>query len=366
MNVIQDFESKLKIIGWEKVYSAREIMKTFWYDKWERFVWAINRAKNEIDDEKKKDENFIFIVNKSTGGRPREDVMLTLWACYLVLKKCDGRKENVQKLIQYLQGLIQEKKIESRVFKNTLSYEKIFIVWVAVLFFITFLYYLLTQVYYLSFYPHQYDFSQTVKKELSKEIEKHEKILKRYDDKIHSGIANFPEMLPQVNMDFDFSTTLNNYIIEGDKTLQFVQSQFNQRSEFLKSITGENLIKSYFLLWNASLFRDSCSLLSPKNCFAATKWSLKSFANFWEKTKNGYDILEVRKVKTTPEKNIYCVIYKYKLKYDRIDKEIVEIYNYTTTIKNWYEQISGRFCEKMEKGWKNIACPFQLKTYYCK
>lgn len=92
----------------------------------------------------------------------------------------------------------------------------------------------------------------------------------------------------------------------------------------------------------------------------------KIICKFWDKTKDGYEVLEVRKAKSFPDKNIYCVMYKYKLKYDTSWNDIVETYNYTTQTKNGIEQIDKRFCESIEKNGRKISCPFQLKTYYCK
>jgi hypothetical protein len=46
-----------------------------------------------------------------------------LGACYLVLRKCDNRKENVKILLAYLDDLLKEKKQKNKV--NNFNYEKI-------------------------------------------------------------------------------------------------------------------------------------------------------------------------------------------------------------------------------------------------
>lgn len=365
MDVILEFESKIKNIWWEKVYSAREIMKIFGYDKWERFLWAINRAKVEITDEKKREDNFFVTINKETGGRPKEDVLLTLGACYLVLKKCDQRKENVIILLEYLSSVLEETKNKQTV-KIFFGWEKVFLLIILTFVFSTIVYYAQTYVEFLQKDSvGQYDFNILNTQELEKERKRQEEVLKSYDAQISSVKVQTGVIISQ-DSPTEFTTQLDEYISKGWDILKNFDENFNVRSDFLKIVMWEDLIKAYFSLWNHELFRDSCSLLSIGNCISSTKWNLKAFWNFWEKTKDGYELLEVRKAKSGTEKNIYCVVYKYKLKYDTSNNYITETFNYTTQVKNGFEQITGRFCEAIEKWWKNIKCPFKLQTYYCK
>lgn len=368
--IIQEFESKLKLVWWEKVYCAREIMKIFGYDKWERFLWAINRAKNEINDDKIINDNFYFITNKDTWWRPREDVLLTLWACYFVLKKCDNRKENILIMKEYLENLLKEKKSEQKINKIKIPYEKI-VFWVIVIFLIlSFIYYITT---YLSFFINSkniYDFSN-FSKELKIQESIQNSIIKNYEENIFSS---WTSMVNQKTGALDWINSwsilqkldyLSDYINSGNKNLIFFDKQFNYRSDFLKGVYGENLIKYFFDLGNKSFYRDSCSLLSKKLCISNSKWNLKVFSNFWEKTISWNELLEVKKINQEKNKNIYCIKYRYKLKFDTSNNFITETFNYTTEFKNWKEQITQRYCENIEKWWKNIKCPYKLKRYYC-
>lgn len=374
MDIIQEFESKIKTVGWEKVYSARDIMKIFWYDKWERFLWAIERAMGEIIDQKVKDQNFFFCTNNSTGWRPREDVLLTLWACYLVLKKCDERKENVRMLREYLDEILTQKKYEQKkaYFFEKINMEKVFII--GSIFFLIF-----SVVFYLKNYT-DFLYSKNpsgilpytvTKKEILEQKNKQEVVLKEYDEKIFPSESSLQEITPPT-----FEDVLSEYI--GKIPQKWILKSFelweykiffegfNLRTPFMQSFSGVALIQAYFELWNQTAYRDSCSLLSKKMCLSGSKTNLIDFSNFWGKTLSWHDIQDIRLVYESEEKNIYCVQYKYKLKNDMSNESISETFNFTTEKKAWYEQIVGRFCEKIDKWWRNLNCPFVLQTYYCK
>lgn len=374
MDIIQEFESKIKTVGWEKVYSARDIMKIFWYDKWERFLWAIERAMGEIIDQKVKDQNFFFCTNNSTGWRPREDVLLTLWACYLVLKKCDERKENVRMLREYLDEILTQKKYEQKkaYFFEKINMEKVFII--GSIFFLIF-----SVVFYLKNYT-DFLYSKNpsgilpytvTKKEILEQKNKQEVVLKEYDEKIFPSESSLQEITPPT-----FEDVLSEYIgkipqkwilksFELWEYKNFFEG-FNLRTPFMQTFSGVALIQAYFELWNQTAYRDSCSLLSKKMCLSGSKTNLIDFSNFWGKTLSWHDIQDIRLVYESEGKNIYCVQYKYKLKNDMSNESISETFNFTTEKKSWYEQIVGRFCEKIEKWWRNLNCPFVLQTYYCK
>lgn len=372
MDVILEFKSKQQNIWWEKVYSAREIMKIFWYDKWERFLWAVNRAKDELNNEKKINKNFSFIIDKKTWWRPKEDVLLTLGACYLVLKKCDNRKENVDKLLKYLKNILEVEKQKS--IQNNLSSEYIKISWGKILLIFIIIFLLSILIYYFNSYfklTNQLDL-ENISKDIqnkNKQIIIQNKTFKNYDEKILK-IKNKEENIKINNweveaiQDINFSDILNSYIKDWWNVFKYFNNNFNYRSDFSMTIVWENLIKSYFEFWNKWLYKDSCSLLSKKLCLA-TSLNLSWFSNFWEKTKSWYENIKIKKVKFNWSKKVYCVSYKYKLKYDLKNDYISETFNYTTEIKNWYEQIIQRFCEKIEKWWRQINCPYKLENYYC-
>ncbi len=376
MDIIQQFESKLKRVWWEKVYSAREVMKLFWYDKWERFFWAIERAVAEISDEKIRGENFFFITDKSTWWRPKEDVLLTLGASYLVLKKCDHRKENVKILFEYLHNLLQEERQKSHK-KIKISYEKYFLIFLG--FFVVFSLWFYGKNYLHFFYS---DFwynilvDKNTKHELLEQKQKQERVFKELDEKVFPPVLGEKEMWEshqdvKSNSLSDFEIYLNTMISQG-KSLQKdsnlyinFDNQFNARTEFTKTLSWENIIQSYFDFWNQKAYKDSCSLLSKKFCLSASKWDFRDYASHWEKTQSWYNVQNIKKVKENDGKNIYCVTYSYKLKNDLSNDFIVETFHFATQVHNWYEQITGRFCERIEKWWKILSCPFQLNNYYC-
>lgn len=375
MDIIQEFESKIKIIGWEKVYSAREVMKIFWYDKWERFLWAIHRAMSEIIEQKKRDENFVFITDRATWGRPKEDVLLTLWACYFVLQKCDDRKENVIILKEYLNEILSQKKYNQKnntFFKN-INMEKIFVIFSVVFLIFSVMFYVKNYTDFLYVKNSSNILQYTVThKELSEQKNKQEIVLKEYDQKIFSpdsSVVSPQIILTPQNILKDYITQIPFQWVSKSFELweyqKFIDG-FNLRTTMMQTFSWVSLVEAYFELWNNKAYRDSCSLLSTKMCLSWSKTNLIDFSNFWEKTLAWYNVKEVKLVQESDEKNIYCVQYRYKLKNDVSNESITETFNFTTQKKWWYEQIVWRFCEKIDKWWRQIKCPFELQTYYCK
>lgn len=369
MNIISEFESKLKNVWWEKVYSAREIMKVFWYDKWERFYWAISRAKDDLNNQSKINQNFFFVTNKETWWRPKEDVLLTLWWCYLVLKKCDERKENVKLLIAYIDGIIRENKPKKNKIKKV-SFDKIFLFLVIIISISTVWYYVKSYISFTNSQNKNIYEDIMVANNTNNENQTNIQTWEIIEEQQKNEEVNLEEPKTEENINEEkiigFQDLFNNYIKSWWEKVFDIWKNVNYRNNFTKTITWENLVYSYFTLWNNGFFRDSCSLLSKKDCLSASKSDLSSFANFWDKTKYGYEILDLYKVNWNfDNKNVYCVKYKYKLRYDTSDNFITETFNYTTDIIDWVEEINWRFCEKIEKGWKKVKCPFELDNYYC-
>ena len=95
LNAQSPFDS-IKRIGKDgaEFWSARDLMPLLGYDKWERFNGAIERA--EVTAANQGHEGFSRLRENLPGGtKPREDVHLSRFACYLVAMNGDPRKAEI-------------------------------------------------------------------------------------------------------------------------------------------------------------------------------------------------------------------------------------------------------------------------------
>ena len=86
-------------------WSARDLMPLLGYEKWERFADAIDRALVSIanaggnpDAEASRLRGLPEVLpgaGKNPGGRPREDFILSRYACYVIAMNGDPRKPEV-------------------------------------------------------------------------------------------------------------------------------------------------------------------------------------------------------------------------------------------------------------------------------
>ena len=76
-------------------WSARELMPLLGYDKWERFLGAIERAEVTSANQGQQQGFSRLRENLPGGTKPREDFHLTRFACYLVAMNGDPRKPEV-------------------------------------------------------------------------------------------------------------------------------------------------------------------------------------------------------------------------------------------------------------------------------
>lgn len=372
MDIISQFETKVRFFGGKKMVSAREVMKIFWYSKWERFLWSIHRATETLDKERIW-ENFYFVTHKTTGWRPREDVLLTLGGCYLVLQHCDQRKQPVIEISKYL------KKLSREVEEGSVSLPPQKKAWnLAFVLFSIFL----GVVFVSLFFSQSSLFSQVWKQHIlddlifqadkKRQIEIEEKVFQEFDDKIFWSTQLLNEngiVWGKKNTIIEYASHLpqNSSMKWYDASFyQNFQEGFNPRTTFSQLLQGELLIEAYFEFGNYEAYRESCSLLGVKDCLASSKGDLGWFANFWKKTKNGYFDIEVKTVQDDGGKKSYCVSYSYFLRNDLSEFPIREVFHFSTEVRNWFEQITGRYCEQITKWSRNIACPFQLQNYYCK
>lgn len=363
-DIIKEFESKKEEISWTVYYRARNIMKIFWYDKWERFEWAILRTIKSINNEKIENENFHQVERQNTWWRPWKDFLLTKGACYFLIQNCDDRKKEVQIMSKYLKEVYQNQKIKKELIeKNQITFifsnfKVIFsIFFIFIILFLTFYYSSSSFQRYISLKKQEIsdiEYIAKLSKEMKKNEIKEEKKLQENTWSILELNKKTPEELFQESFEFYINKWWEQKYIDLWKTQ-------NSRNDFTIYLSWENLIKSYFLLWNKAFYQDSCSLLSRKYCNSWSK-DLSSFSNFWEKTTSWYEVLNVEKKQDW----IYCLKINYNLK-DDLNKEnsITETYNYQTEKINWIEYITGRYCEKIQKNWKNRPCPYKLSNYYC-
>lgn len=87
-----------EVTGFE-FWNARDLMKALWYKKWERFGLVIAKAKENcknswwnIEDNFLDEKEFFQYAGKTLKWwRPRENYLLTRYACYLIALNWDAR-----------------------------------------------------------------------------------------------------------------------------------------------------------------------------------------------------------------------------------------------------------------------------------
>jgi len=99
IQIAQNLESVKRITQDEnpmEFWSARDLMPLLGYLKWQKFVESIARAKESCKVSGYNiEDHFLPAPVKSTGGRPKEDILLTRFACYLIAQNGDPRKPQI-------------------------------------------------------------------------------------------------------------------------------------------------------------------------------------------------------------------------------------------------------------------------------
>lgn len=363
MQLREYFESIQQIHEGEKVYSARLVMELFGYQKWERFHGAIRRAYFNADVEER-DTNFFFIVQNDTGWRPLWEVLLSADALYLLVQYCDQRKQEVQDMRIFLLEILlpavhEPMHMSKKPFLFNISWRYIG-AWFLVLG--IFLY------FWISFAPSDDEYIN-----LKRDIEiqtayQDEKLTQMSDELQNEGLW---EEKDEENIDDFLTDFITNSLGQSYSLSQYQQYTlwFNARIEDLRDIWGIDMIYGYFILWNAWLYRESCSLLSPNLCNSLSLW-LDGFTRFWWKTTSGIHIQSITAVEDIDivDDNIrhYCVTYAYKIKDDASPDMIYETFHYQSEKNGTSEQITQRFCESVSKWERELKCPYQVQNYYCK
>lgn len=349
-SIILNFESNSVILDWEKYYPARQIMKVVGYNKWERFLGAINRAVDWINDREIIEKNFIFRTIKNTWWRPKEDVFLTIeWVLY-VLKASDQRKMEVWELTIYIEELIKNIELNNK----NLWRKKIFNFYFILFFIIIFL------IFWYFFTRNFLKLKEKTDSFFVSKVEIEKMMLKDFIN--FNKYTNLGEKNINNNED-NISNSLENIVDISKLELNEVNSEINKRSSFTENLKWEDLIQAFFAFWNIKNFRDSCSLLSKELCNVDYNYNSEVYKNYWEKVNWEYNLNSVKEI---PEmKWHYCVNYDYLLKNDISWNKINETMHYVIDEKNWNYEISKRMCEQITKNWRNIPCPFELNNYYC-
>jgi len=108
------FEEKKFTFNGVEAWSARDLQELLGYNKWQHFQYAMARAIESCEAGRhNSDRHFVPIegtlelepgrvftgarknLKGTKGGRPREDVILSRFACYLVAMNGDPRKEEI-------------------------------------------------------------------------------------------------------------------------------------------------------------------------------------------------------------------------------------------------------------------------------
>jgi DNA-damage-inducible protein D len=102
-------------------WSARDLMPMLGYSRWQAFIEVIDKAKNASRISDQLPENhFLQAPVKSSGGRPKEDLFLTRYACYLIAQNGDPRKPQVALSQTYFatqtrkQELLEQREYENK------------------------------------------------------------------------------------------------------------------------------------------------------------------------------------------------------------------------------------------------------------
>lgn len=87
-------------------WSARELQATLWYDKWERFEWAIERARESCKNSWQNPKDHFAGAGKmvplgSWAEREVIDYHLSRYACYLIAQNGDPRKSEIAQAQSY-------------------------------------------------------------------------------------------------------------------------------------------------------------------------------------------------------------------------------------------------------------------------
>jgi DNA-damage-inducible protein D len=120
-------EIKIEDETWFEFWSARDLMRSLGYKKWERFSLIIKKAKINcenswwkiIDNFLDEKEFFQEVGKTSKWWRPRENYYLTRYACYLIALNWDSRLEEISLAKTYFATQTRKLEITEQEIENT-------------------------------------------------------------------------------------------------------------------------------------------------------------------------------------------------------------------------------------------------------
>lgn len=120
---VQDsFESiKMEDETWFEFWSARDLMRALWYKEWRKFAGAIEKAKIScVNSWASSPEHFLSEAPKTSESwwRPRENYLLTRYACYLIAQNSDSRKVEVALAQTYFASQTRKLELHEQVIED--------------------------------------------------------------------------------------------------------------------------------------------------------------------------------------------------------------------------------------------------------
>ena len=130
------------------------------------------------------------------------------------------------------------------------------------------------------------------------------------------------------------------------------------------------LVKKYFRLYNTKEFQAACALLPDSKCNEDNPPDVTRFSEESGKQVNGYEDLKfwMASIPEDVEKDVVCIQYSFKYKFDAKDKKIQEIMSfYIGETEEGKKEIIERVCEKKtidDTG--ETPCPTISKRDFCR
>jgi len=115
VKIVQDSFEDIKINDedWFEFWSARDLMKALGYIKWQKFIWVIEKAKVSCENSNQNAEKHFLpepVKTSKAWWRPKENFLLTRYACYLIAQNWDSRKMEISLAQSYFAS--QTRKLE--------------------------------------------------------------------------------------------------------------------------------------------------------------------------------------------------------------------------------------------------------------